>query len=162
MYILILMLFLNSIVMCNSIEDGWQGVKPLTTNKTAVDKLWGTPKINDNGFYGYTTENAFIQVNYSIAHCEGNKYEGDEYNVAKNTVLNYTVYFKKKIKLSDLEFEREKYIKETAEHLTGVSYYISENEGVRISVQSQEGVEYIDAIGFKPNQKNAGLFKCVN
>lgn len=68
-YALFLTVFLNSIVSCQTIEEGWKGIKPLKADKTSVEKLLGKPEIDNNGYHGYRTDGAFIQVNYSTLPC---------------------------------------------------------------------------------------------
>jgi hypothetical protein len=162
MYILLLIAFFNSIILCDSVENGWKGVKPLENDKTSVDKLWGTPEIDDNGYAGYLTDEAFIQVNFTSSPCENNQYGRGKYNVAKDTVLNYTVNLKKMIKLSDFKFNREKYVKDTSGDLANFVDYINAEEGVDITVYIQEEVEYVTKIRFSPTEKDTEIFKCKN
>lgn len=95
MYILLFIMFLNLIVSCDTIEDGWKGIKPLKTDKISVNKLLGTPEIDDNEYHRYTSDEAFVRVNYSTAPCKDNQYKRGEYNIAQDTVLDYYVVIKK-------------------------------------------------------------------
>ena len=161
MYILILMLFLNSFILCNPIESGWKGIRPLKTDKTTVDKLLGTPEVDDNGYQRYSTNEVFVRVNYSTAPCKDDKMGRGEYNVAKDTVLDYYVNIKKAVKLSEIKFDREKYITEKDEHMEEAVHYINMENGIRISTHIQEGVEYVGQITFfSPNKQDAKAFRC--
>lgn len=161
MYILTLLLLLNSFLFCNTIENGWKGIEPLKADKAAVNKLLGTPEVDDNGYYGYTTDEAFIQVNYSTAPCENNQYKRGKYNVPKDTILDYVVNVKKTIKLSELAFNREKYKTDTSGDVGNVVAYYNEEDGIMIEVGiSREGTEYVKTIYFRPKQKTAETLKC--
>ncbi len=60
MYILIVLLLVNSFGFCDTIENGWKGIKPLKTNKVSVNKLLGTPEIDDVG----NRNTRFIQLKF--------------------------------------------------------------------------------------------------
>lgn len=159
-YILVFILLLNSIVLCQAIEKGWKGIKPLQTNKATVDKLLGTPEINDNGYQNYKTDDAFVQVNYSTAPCEENQYKRGEYNIAQNTVLDYTVRLKERILLSEFNFKRDDYTKDTSGCLLSSADYRNEDNSISIGVYIQEGTEYVTDIRFRESNKNIEAFKC--
>ena len=84
--ILSLILFVNSAVFCQKIENDWKIVKPLKTDKAIVDKLWGVPEIENNS-HQYKTDDAHISVLYSTEPCKSDKYNRGEFNIAKDTVL---------------------------------------------------------------------------
>ena len=160
MYILFLMLFLNSFMFCDTIENGWKGIKALKTDKATVYKLLGKPEIDDNGYAGYSTDDAFIEVNFSTAPCENDQYERGKYKVPKETALDYTVRLKKKIKLSEFRYNQEKYEKDTSGDLKSSADYYNPNDEITIGVYIQEGTEYVTDIHFGINKKDAELFKC--
>jgi hypothetical protein len=147
-----------------SIEKGWKGIKPLNTTKLSVNKLLGVPEVDDNEYYGYASDEAFVQVNYSTAPCQDNQYKRGKFNVSKDTVLGYDVHIKQRVKLSEIKFNREKYIKDTSGDVANNALYINEEDGVWIGVwtgiSQQENDEYIGTIYFKPSKKNAEKFKC--
>lgn len=160
MYFLCLLIFLSSIYICEPVESGWKNIKPLSTDKASVDKLLGEPKIDDNGYFGYSTEEAFVQVSYSTAPCTENQYGRGEYDVPERTVLRYWVHVKKPLKLSDVKFAREKYFRDTSGHIKDNVLYISREFGVMITVGSQEGVEYIGNIEYRPGSSEEDKHKC--
>lgn len=160
MYISLLIILLSSIVSCQTIEKGWKGIEPLKTDKATVNKLLGTPKVDDNGYHSYTSDETFIQVNYSTAPCQDNQYNRGKYIVVKDTVLDYIVNIKKVVKLSEIKFKREKYKKDTSGDVLDIADYINEEDGVVIGIYIQEGTEYVGAIRFRPSKQNAEAFKC--
>src|SRR5258708_21936317 len=97
-----LTLLLVFAIGCDSIEEGWKTIRPLSTTKDSVQKLLGNPEIDENGYYGYVTEDAYVQINYSSAPCKDNQYKRGIFNVPTDTVISYTVNIKKAIQLSEL------------------------------------------------------------
>jgi hypothetical protein len=143
----------------SKIEDGWKGIKPLRTDKKSVEKLLGKPEIDNNGYHGYRTEEAFIRVNYSTLPCQDNQYKRGEYNIPKDTVLNYSVRPQKLTLLSNLNFKKEQYYKDTSGDANSVRL-INNEEGITISVQDQEKTEYFSGVDFRPSKDDAEKFKC--
>ncbi|MCY7348151.1 MAG: hypothetical protein LH614_18315, partial [Pyrinomonadaceae bacterium] len=102
--VLILIIFLNIIGFSQTVEDGWKGIKPLKTDKTAVDKILGKPEMDDNNYQRYSTDEAFVRVNYSTVPCKDNQYKRGEYNIAKDLVWDYYVVLDNIVKLSDFKY----------------------------------------------------------
>ncbi len=142
------------------IEDGWKGIKPLETDKAKVNKLLGTPKVDDNEYYGYTTSEALIWVTYATAPCEKDNLGRGEYNVAKDTVLSYFVSIQKPLKLSDFQFNKEKYRRVKNEEQPNLANYYNNEDGIEISVWIEEGIEYVGKIYYKPSKQKEENFKC--
>lgn len=161
MYILIFIMMFNSITLCNPVEDGWKGIKPLKTNKAVVEKLLGKPtKIDDNDYYFYSTEDGLINVNYSISPCTANSYERGHFNIPQNTVLSYYIIIYKELKLKDLDFKREKYRRVDDYHLMDVADYINSDDGIVIEVKKVDEIEYVSKIYFYPDKLNKENLKC--
>src|SRR4029079_1339768 len=113
--LLISLILLAQGALGQSVEDGWKGIRPIVATKSEVQKAFGKPSvIDDNNYYGYRTEDAFIQVNYSTEPCKENRYGRGKFKIAIDTVLSYDVHFRKAVKLSDLNFDRSKYGKDTS------------------------------------------------
>ena len=142
------------------IEDDWKGIKPLITNKVSVNELLGTPKVDDNDYYGYSSEEAFVQVNYSTAPCEDNQYKRGNFNISKDTVLGYIVHIRQTVKLSEIKFNRGRYKKELDNHSPALAIYHNQKDGIQIIVGIQEKDEYVENIYYRPSKKNAERFKC--
>lgn len=162
MRVIFMLLIINSAIFCTTIEDGWKGIKPLVTDKTTVNALLGKPLIDDNDYHKYSTEDGGFNVNYSVNPCESNSYDRGEFNVPKDTVLTYYITLKKKLKLSDLEFKREKYRRVKDHHFSNEVAYYNNDDGVEIQVHISDNVEYIDRIYFRPSKKDKESFACSN
>ena len=148
-------------LLSQSIEGGWKGIKPLITSKTDVEKTLGKPSvIDDNGYYGYRTEEAFIQINYSTAPCKKNQYNRGKFMIAANTVLSYDVHMKKELTLSDLTFD--KYYKDTSGDVINVWTYYNRDYsiGVTVGTKNGEDTEYVGTIRFAPPKAEAEKLKC--
>lgn len=150
----------QSTIQTVSIENGWKGIKPLEANKTSVNKLLGKPEIDDNGYYGYFADGAFIQVNYSTAPCQENHYNRGKFDVSEDTVLDYSVNIKQ-VALSEIKFKRENYKRDASDH-TNFAEYLNGKDGVEISVIIYGDDEYARQIRYRPSKKSAEKFKCKN
>lgn len=160
LYALIFILLSNVVVFSQTIEFGWKGIEPLKTSKVAVNKILGTPEIDDNDYHGYTTDEGFVQVNYSTVPCKDDQYKRGKYNIAQDTVLDYIVNLKEAIKLSEFKYKREKYIKDTSGCLLNSALYINEADGIWFNVYIQEEIEYVTKIYYKQNKQDAESLKC--
>jgi hypothetical protein len=160
MTLLLFALLLVPTASGDSIYDGWRGIKPLRTTKATVDKMLGVPVIDDNGYAGYPFEEGFVQVNYSSIPCAGNQYNRGKYDVPENTVLDSRVSFHKHVKSSDLEFDRDRYVRQTNDHAPGLVYYQNRKTGVLIGIEIQQGKEYLGTLTFRPTEADKEKFKC--
>lgn len=167
MRVLFIILLLNSIVICQTIEEGWKGIKILKTNKTEVNNLLGKPEVYKDGHYGYKTDDAFIRISYSETPCKEASFGRGDYNIVEETVLNYNVNFKENIKLSEFKFKPEKYYRDTSGDLTNFVSYQNFEDGIIITVQIQESgkkdledVEYVRTINFTPSIIANNPYKC--
>lgn len=160
MRFLILIFALNLSGSCQSLEDGWKDIRPLKTDKKTVEKILGTPKVDSNGYHGYKIGDVFIQVNYSTEPCVGDLLNRGKYNVPKDTVLEYIVYFHEFTELSKLKFDRKKFTESRSEHLSEVFYLASREIGVIIAAFEQQGREYVSNIEFRPKTKDMEKVKC--
>jgi hypothetical protein len=154
------MLILSSIGFCDSIEDGWQNIKPLRTNRSSVDKLLGSAKKSSPGYFNYKTDDASIQVNYTTAPCQPDSLERGKYNLPESTVLDYRVLLNKKVKLSVLKFNRVNYKREKDAELIGLTHYENIEEGIHITTGDFEGIEYVLDIRFRASKVDSEKFRC--
>lgn len=159
--IVVLGLCINLLLNCDSIENGWKGIKPLNSTKREVEKLLGPPISDKDGFYGYRTPEAFISIEYSATPCTANSGKRGQFSIPQNTVVNYVVTLKEPLKLSDLEFARPKYEKDTGDgHLLNYALYINKVDGISIEVFSKDEIEYVGGIYVKPSVEEDKKLKC--
>jgi hypothetical protein len=160
MHIILLLLSLNLATFGQSIENGWKGIRPLQTNKTTVDRILGTPEIEDDGYHGYKTAEAFIRVNYSSSPCESNPAGRGKYAIPTNTVLDYDVILNKEIRLSEFRFNRQKYRRIADGDVINFVYYYDEEDGIMLTARIQEETEYVRKIDFRPASSEIEKYKC--
>ena len=156
---LVTLVFFDVTVLGQTLEDGWKGIKPLRTDKVAVDKLLGKPSIDDNGYAHYEIEGAVIEVNFSACPCLENNYGRGKYNVPKDFVLGYRVFLRKGISISDVSFRREDYHIDTGVD-DGSTTYRNHKDGVMIGVEIHGNNTFISGFEFQPSKADAERLKC--
>lgn len=158
--LIILLLTFDSFGQDVFIEDGWKGIKPLRTDRAAVEKVVGKPKASLDGYYNYETDDFFIQVNYSTAPCWESDYNRGKYNVPEDTVLSYHVILNEGIKLSEFKFKRENYRKEEDDHRRDIFYYVSSEDAIMLGIGVIDGIEYVGRLRFYPTPNDEKKFEC--
>lgn len=139
------------------IEDGWEGIKTLQTNKNEVENILGKPSdSSDNYASEYKTEEAWVRIKYSSEPCRKNEDNRGGYNVPKDTVLEYSILLNKALKLADFKYNRQKFV-QSPETKT---YYENADDGIFFITIKRDGSEYISSITFKPGIKNSRNLKC--
>ncbi len=123
---------LAALATCQTLEDGWSGIKPLKTDKTEVEKKLGTPKSDENGYYYDLGNRTVIRLNYSTNPCTPDQYNRGKYRIPKDTVLDYVVYFNNTMLLSDLHFNGAEYTKQDGGHVGNEFVLLNEKTGIMI------------------------------
>lgn len=161
MFILLFALLMNLTLLCSPIDNGWMGIKVLSTNKTSVDKLFETFDVDrSTGDVGYSTDDAYLRVTYAAAPCTEAPFGRGEFRVPENTVIFYRIRMKRAIKLSEFKFAKEKYKRQTHDHAQNLATYYSEELGIQIVAQLRDGVEYLASIEYRPGKEIMEKLKC--
>jgi len=160
MYILPLFFLLIFLPLCDSIENGWNGIKPLHSNRLAVDKLVGEPKIDFLGYANYAGAEQFVHVTYSKRPCSEDRLGRGEYNVPENTVLNFQVVMRKELKLKDLRFSPEKYRRVADTENPTLTHYYNDNDGITIETGRNGDTEYVGQIIYRPSKPDIAKYRC--
>lgn len=129
------------LIICAQLSNaqGWRGIIPLYSTRADVEKLLGPSK--DECRCTYQADGDWIRVVYSKGPCKG--YPAG-WNVRADTVLSFTVSWKREREFSDLRLDEDKY--EKAYDDAFYTYYSSRNEGVQYTVSSEGrvgGASYI-------------------
>lgn len=156
----ILALVSSTVVFGGKLEDGWKGIKPLRSDVVSVEKILGKPDIDANGFYRYRDGENFVRVNYSTKPCEESMFGRGMYNVPAGTVLNYEVHVDPALKLSDVDFDRAKYYRDTSGDVVERVLYVNGSAGVWITVGVRDGIEYVAGFTFWPSNDDKTRLKC--
>lgn len=144
------------------IECGFEGVRVLESDRSYVEQKLGVGVKTDDGDFEYQTDSYRVRVLYSAAPCSAPDTVTGGYSVKKDTVLRYEVRPRKRIKLDDLEWDRNQYKKVSDEHMVGFYDYTNEKKGILIvtETRSEEGSETIRAIYFRRAAEKEKRFKC--
>lgn len=157
---LLLIIFFSFGGSCQNVEEGWKDLKPLHTSKKQVERHFGTPKVDNNGYHNYKSGDVAIQVNYSTAPCVGDILNRGVYKIPAETVLSYILHFHSLTELSKLKFNRKQYKESRSEHQSEQLLLGNKDAGILIVAYIWEGKEYISSIEFRPRPKDAEKLKC--
>lgn len=157
---LIILLTLNLATSAQRLEDGWKGIRPLSSAKDYVERVLGKPIVDDNGYHRYETDDTLIIVNYARCPCSNELFGRGKYRVPTGTVLNYIVGLKKEVRLSDIGFDREKYYRDTSGDVKRIVGYGYADKGINIEVILRNGEELVQKIRFHPATGEAEKFIC--
>ncbi|MCO6509778.1 MAG: hypothetical protein J5I65_03220 [Aridibacter famidurans] len=145
---------------CESIEDGWKGIKPLKTSRGDVERILKSPTTEIAGSFGYVDGNIFIRVLYSTSPCEKDEYGRGYLSVPADRVLTYYVIFKKRVEISELKFNREEFRRDESGDVEGVITYFNADYSILISVKQEGAKELVTSISFKPSAEQIAAFVC--
>ena len=158
---LVFVMTLSLVTYCDSIEDGWKGIKPFHTSRLEVERLLGRPKIDDNGYYRYSTPEADIEINYSSIPCSENRYGRGKFKIPLETVLSYRVLLKARPKVSDLEFDRQIFQRETSGHVLNLASYVNKDSTVSVLVTIETNSdEFVREIDYRPPTTELEKLEC--
>lgn len=162
---LLLILLVASVFSASgqALEKGWRGLLPLISTKQNVEKIFGKPEnVDDNGYHNYSLDGYFVQVNYSTDPCRPNQYGRGKFNVEQDTVLDVRIHVKKELLLTELDYDRKPYYKDTSGDLLNVYDYRSRETGINITVgiRDGKGTEYVGRITYRPSEKLRSQFAC--
>jgi hypothetical protein len=163
-YFVVVLLLLSGTLKAwsQTLESGWKEIKPLSTDKNTVEKILGKARKDNNDYFGYRTDIAFTQVNYSTEPCQGNQFNRGKFNVPKNTVLDYSVHFHRPTRLTELKFKRGKYTRQTNAHRPDEFILLNQSDGIMIIGSVEQGLEYVGVIYFKPKKRDEAKFRCTS
>lgn len=122
-------------VLCLLAENGfaqaWRQIRPLRTSRKQVEKLLGRPKIV-GGVSTYDFANETVGVFYLKRSC---RIDPQGWNVPVSTVTSVRIELKKKIRLSETQWDLSKFRKEPGS-FDNPSYllFVNEEDGVTLSV----------------------------
>lgn len=150
----------NIAILCEPIESGWKGLRPMRATKAAVEKILGQGKIDGRGSARYVNDEAAVQVNYSPGPCKESAPGLGKYDIPENVVIDYVVHFRKDVKLTEIDFRREKYYKDTSGDVLNFFDYVNSGEGIIISVTTLGSDEYVRKIAFRASKEDLKKFEC--
>jgi hypothetical protein len=128
---------LSTVVMSRA--QGWRGIVPLHSTRAEVEALIGPP-MQPNG-RTYDLKDERVNVVYSEGACDNNKVE---WNVPPDTVIGITIYPQKKLLISDLRTDLNKFEKLINPHNPDSVSYNNKKEGIALGTKSNGEVVVIE------------------
>jgi hypothetical protein len=120
-------------------ETGWRGIRPLHATRSDVEKLIGPPMESDGITYDLNDER--VNITYSKFPCAKGWPYG--WNVPADTVISIVTYPKRKLVLSDLQIDLNKFTLSDRRENQRVIYY-SEEEGITVQTENNQQVVSIE------------------
>jgi hypothetical protein len=130
---------LTLILTSSARAQEWRGITPLHSTRVDVERLLGPAEKSYQVIYELEAGN--LTVEYSTGPCGGANREG--WNVPENTVISYIFSPKVKQRLADFKLDRKKFRKVRNRHVSVITHYISDEEGITYEVQGGE-VDYVE------------------
>lgn len=163
--LLAILLFVLSSSFCEDIDNGWKGLQPLRVTKNEFEKKIGVPGTKQEEYYyfDYQTEDAYFQANFSSQPCRDDKFSRGKFYIPEGTLLDYSVIIKARPKVSELKFDRAKFVKLSGGHVPYLGTYQNASQGIDIAFRIEsDGSEVVEKIYFQPSKADAEKFKCTN
>ena len=152
-------IFLNKVLVIIALlatfqANKWNDLIPLVSTRADVEKVLGPPISSSKVAYAaeYKTEDAKISIGYSTG-CS--RKPNDGWNVPPGRVINITVYPNVRQKFSSNKLNLAKYNKVTDSELSRFSYYTSEEDGISITVNTDD--DEITSVSYFPMAKDNKL-----
>lgn len=160
MFYYLAFIFVSLWFLFEPIECGWKGLRPIRSNKAAVEKILGQGKVDNQGSVRYVNEEVVVQINYSPGQCKASALGLGKYDVPENVVIDYVVHFKNEVKLSEIDFHRDKYYKDTSGDVLNFFDFVNSSDGITISVTTLGNDEYVRKVAFRPSKEDVRKFEC--
>lgn len=135
--------------------NSWHGIVPLHSTRADVEKILGPPTPGSKAPYAasYRTKNERVFVLYSTGPCDADPSHG--WNAPIGTVVSISVEPDTKPKFADLKLDESKYEKRPDPKVLRFTYYTSEDDGISIEVDTDEGV--VTTYRYSPMSKDYHL-----
>ena len=130
-FIISILLTINSCWAETSTVKGWRGIVPLHSTRADVEALLGPGTNECKCRYFMEKENVFFI--YSSGDCK----TGGSWDVAKDTVLSITVYQKPSPRFSEMNLDKTKFSEKHVGHIEDIVSYVNDEEGLIIEVNSE-------------------------
>ncbi|HEX5604524.1 MAG TPA: hypothetical protein VFX63_18310 [Pyrinomonadaceae bacterium] len=136
----------------------WRTLVPLVTTRNEVEAQLGAPSSGKEYVWIYDTTEERITVWYGGGKSSGA--DGCRWDTPKETVFNFLLAPKKKVRLADLNIDLAKYRKQKALEMVQDYYYYNENEGITITTRMAEGEEILLSIERGPDAAQRKKYCC--
>lgn len=158
--VLILFSTLIPITLCD-LEKGWKGIRVLESSRSDVEKILGRPVEDEHGVVKYSTDEGNFRFLFSGAPCSGLGALLGDYNVKKDTVLQYQFQPKNQLSLSDLRWDKDLYERADDAHLAKNVNYYNPRDAIRLTTYRINGeTEIVRMIYFERTADQNAKFGC--
>lgn len=149
-------------LLCQKLEDGWNGIEVFKTSRIEVEKKLGSPRKTVDDWYYYKTDKAQVRMLFSTGSCISPGTLLGGFNVPSGIVLEYVVSPKKTIPLEKLNWDRGSYEREPDKHNFRLVTYQNLDRGISVhaGTPNTEGSEVIDSITFGRLRSKVAQFEC--
>lgn len=145
----------------SSIEGGWKKIKVFETKRSEVEKIFGMPGKELNKIYTtYATPEGNVAIIYSNEPCDGTESNKTHYNLEKDTVMDYRVYLKKPIPLSELKWRKGGYRRVADPHRLDIFIYDNRVDGVWVTVGLVDEIEMAGSLWFYSSDQQKCRYRC--
>jgi hypothetical protein len=145
----ILFLVIESNCQSAKIEDGWKGLRGLSTGKDRVDRKLGKPTpVDDKIWTVYSLPEAQVAVIYSSKPCCVAPGEKGDFEVPENTILEYIVSPKQRILLKELNWTPQRYKQILGAREPDIKNYENARDAVLITTSTDNGIETVASFTF--------------
>jgi hypothetical protein len=136
----------------------WRSLVPLVTTRNEVEAELGAPSSGKEYILIYDTTEERITVWYGGAKKSAT--DKCRWDIPNETVFNFLLAPKKKVRLADVKIDLTKYQKQKALEMVQDYYYYNENEGVTITTRIVEGEEILLSIERGPDAIQKKTYCC--
>lgn len=136
----------------------WRSLVPLVTTRNEVEAELGAPSSGKEYILIYDTTEERITVWYGGAKKSAT--DKCRWDIPNETVFNFLLAPKRKVRLADVKIDLTKYQKQKALEMVQDYYYYNENEGVTITTRIVEGEEILLSIERGPDAAQKKTYCC--
>lgn len=140
----------------NGFAQAWRQIRPLRTSRQQVERLLGLAKVI-GGVNTYDFTNETVSIFYQNRSC---RTDSQGWNVPVNTVTSVRIEPKKKVRLTETQWDLSKFRKEQGSYDDPYSSYLlfrNEEDGITLSVMG----DVLEAYMYGPKRSDTAK-RCAN
>ena len=132
----------------------WHGLVPLTSTRTDVEKVLGSP--TDARLNLYETKDEKVTIFYSRGKCSENKIS--VWNIPSDTVIRIIVSPKEEYEVSNLVEKLNISFKKAPDpEIRGIFTYVNEDSSIQFQTKVSKGIEDVLFVVYGPRQTDSAL-----
>ena len=131
--------------------NGWQGIVPMRSVRTDVERLLGPSKALLGNIYRYDTVENRVDVTYSSDPCQASG--ANAHGTATDVVLKITVTPRKTLLVKDLHLDKQKYIRVQNHHPENWVEYINSTDAITVEAMIENGCEQVISLIYRATSR---------